>query len=160
TDLRLAGQGSTGAIAVPTTGILNVLAAGFATNSPGAVNALPAVSGADNIVGKTTTSGAVTPAWPTDAIMMVVPDPTTIAQLSQNAAAGATALVTWTNVNGGAACPTSNGAGVGIYYVADHSSSLGAGRTHLLRGTATVNGVNLTSGDVPVFNISAGADVM
>src|SRR5262249_10206564 len=115
------------------------------------------------IVAQTTSSGAITPAWATDAIMVVVPDPTTMSQTSQNIALGDTALPTTGDVNAGNPCAVRSAGNVSFIYVVDHSSSSGAGRTHLLRGPPGASGtfqVGLAAGESTAFSIARGADVM
>jgi hypothetical protein len=153
-DLRLAGEGSTGAIGVDSTTFWNNFSGTF---SSGGYNMMPAVTGANNITaGTSIASGAVvTPNWVTDAIQLVVPDPATRVQIVDpyRAGMGAPSLNLAPLQTFPTTCPG------GLVYIVDHGAANGAGKTQLaIHGGACTGCVKIN--DTTIFNIAPGAEVM
>jgi len=147
-DLELAGLGSTGAIAADCS---NQLWQQVCLGTPGAgFSAIPAVRGANAV--PTTPVGGSRVLAGSDALMLVVPDPTTLARTTAAAARG-TGRFSFATDNPFPPCPSR------IAYVTDHSAPNGAGRAHVVE-IGGLGGVTETSADTLQFTISEGADVM
>ncbi|MBK6686999.1 MAG: prepilin-type N-terminal cleavage/methylation domain-containing protein [Deltaproteobacteria bacterium] len=132
-DLRVAGYGSTGAIAVDPLQWPSV-------NTPTAgYPAMPAVLGLNG------------PAGDSDAVQLVVPDLGSVRQVALQLA-GPAALFAGANLIGLGvlACPT------GVAYVVDHTSPTGAGRTQVFQ----INPATGAALDNLQFDIAAGSEVM
>lgn len=134
-DLRVAGYGSTGAIAVDPAQWPSV-------NTPtGGYPAIPAVLGLNGAVGAS------------DAVQLVVPDPATVRLVLAQMTAGAAVSFDGPNLVGGAPallCPT------GVAYVSDHTSPTGAGRAQVFQ----INPLTGIAQDNMQFDIAAGSEVM
>jgi prepilin-type N-terminal cleavage/methylation domain-containing protein len=152
-DLRLAGVGSTGAIGVDNgQAPWSTIDTGYGSTP----HAIPAVTGANNIGASTTLPGGVkTPPWLTDAIQIVVPDPTTRQTTSEAVAAGASLIPLLATVPAIAfpTCPNR------LVYISDHAAANAAGRTQIsAQGGACTGCVNIVG--TTQFNMAPGADVM
>lgn len=145
-DLELAGLGSTGAIAVPG-GV--TFWDDFTVTTVAGFSAIPALRGGDNLAG-----GTVPMVPGSDAVQMVVADPSTRQRTSDVSPQGGSTL----NMAGPLDCPP-----FGLVYVTDHSAPNGAGRTHIMTipvpsaaGAVAIEG----GAGTLAFTIAAGSDVM
>lgn len=151
TDLELAGLGSPGIIGV------NALLPLGTINSVGGRAGIPAVRGADNVVGQSFTG--VTPIMDgTDVLQVVVPNPGELARVSaRQVNPGATLDFTdpalGPNPITAANCPSN------MVYIVDGSAPNGVGRVQIAR--ALVFGPNQITLEGPVmFTVEVGAQVM
>jgi hypothetical protein len=153
-DLRLAGVGSTGAIGVDI-GAQPWTTMGF----PSAQNfqSISAIRGANNIPANTAIAGVgPTPNWVTDAVMLVVPDPSTNTQTTIPALKASQVLTLLNVLPSFATCQ--------MVLIVDHGSSNGGGRTQIANiGPPPVPGSPSTvtiNPDSLQFDVAPGADVM
>jgi type II secretory pathway pseudopilin PulG len=157
-DIEAAGIGSTGAIAIPTApaAFWNALAV---TTPIAGYRAMPAIRGANNITGDADAAPG------SDAVQIVVPDPSTLARttLVSGPPTDTELYLPLPLPAGIASCPN------GLVYIVDHSAPNGAGRAHLLTldlgGAAASPGIASTIvptslGATILFPIAAGSDVM
>ena len=156
-DLRLAGYGSTGAIAVDTGRAPWSLGMTIPINGK---DAIAAVAGANNL-GAGIVLGGTTLLPNSDAMMVAVPNPGLAGVTQAMAPEGA---VTWvldpppSNPVLGALQPLSN-CGTGFIYVVDHTAPNGAGRAQLMQLVSVV-GDDVTTADQLQFNLAAGSSVV
>lgn len=162
TDLRLAGEGSTGAIGAWTGNEpWATIIPNYVSLAPSSRMAIPAVSGANNIASSLSIAGFKTMPYPTDAIMIVVPDPSTRTQFDYATPQNSTTFAVANDPTHGLGCPN------GMVYISDHASSNGAGRTQIANvqpqpgGIVTVGAVTTVNlRDQLVFDVTAGAEIM
>jgi prepilin-type N-terminal cleavage/methylation domain-containing protein len=145
-DIRTAGMGSTGAVAVDPA----VAAwAGMRFNTAAGYPAIPAVKGVNNL-GAVAVGGATTLAG-SDAVQLVVPDPGTTVRSQRYSQVNTNTILldpTAPPMN----CPTQ------MIYVSDHSGPNGAGRAQIMFQAGVVpNGVTTT--DLLQFTVGPGSDV-
>lgn len=145
-DLRVAGVGATGAVAVDDTVIpFNTLATPSAGNYP----AIPVIGGANNINGAAI--GGVTLLPGSDAIQVLVPNPTTVQRTSDySRRPGNQVMVPNPAVYAPANCP--------MLYISDHSGPTG-GRSHLARINNIGAGAVVIEGTLQ-FTVAPDSDVM
>ncbi len=154
-DLRAAGFGSTGAVAVDAT------IAPWNAGMTIAVNgkpAIPAVSGVNNLAAGTISGTPIQPN--SDAMMVVVPNAGLSGVTADWTAQGSNTIILGlppTNpvpaVQPLASCTT------GMVYVVDHTAPNGAGRAQLLEMQG-IAGPNLTTVGVLQFTLAPGSSVM
>ena len=153
TDLRMAGFGSTGAIAVDDSN--PPWNAGIAVSINGK-SAIAAVTGANRIAGGNIGGTAILPN--SDAMMVVVPNPGLAGVSVDWAAAGTSGITLGILPSNPGVQPLTNCA-TGYVYVVDHTAPNGAGRAQVATLTSVVgNGVAL--GDELQFTMAPGSSVM
>lgn len=133
-DIRIAGYGSTGAVAVDPGRWPSL------TTPTGGFPALPAVVGRNAAPGQS------------DAIQLIVPDPSTMLTLAVQVDAGPGAVFDGRSLGVGATlrCPG------GVAYVVDHSGPTGAGRTQLF----SIDPNSGAAQDSMQFGLAPGSEVM
>lgn len=142
-DLRLAGMGATGAIAVDQVSTpLGQIS--FPTNAN--FQAIPAVAGANGL-----NAGALPVAVGSDAIQMVVSNPKTLLRTSDRAYANNAFLPFAGGANIFTNCP--------MVYVSDHSAPSGAGRAQIAF-VSNVQPTQVQIDGVLQFTAAPGSDVM
>jgi prepilin-type N-terminal cleavage/methylation domain-containing protein len=166
-DLRLAGEGSTGAIGVAASPPWTALSANY-HNVTNGEDAIPAISGANNITSVGLPNGATTPPWPTDAIMLVVPDAATHSITAQPTASGIGAQIQLIGPDfppcaTPGACPAQCPSG--FVYIADHAAATGAGKSQIANISSITQGggpvgAQITLADNLMFDVSPSAEVM
>ncbi len=147
-DLQVAGLGSTGAVGVDPT---EDTVGGLGMLTPGNRFAIPAVTGADN-VGSATGLGRGEMQVLTDAIQIVVPNPSTRLVVA-NAARAGTNLISVEREPG----PIFDNCG--MVYVHDHDNPTGGGRTQISFIESTAGSTIQTVGSL-MFTVTPGAEVM
>lgn len=146
-DLRTAGFGSTGAVAVdggriPWNTMGQATAAGFF--------AIPAVAGANNL--GAVPVGGVTVRDGSDALQLVVPNGASLRRAQGVSPRGTNVVLVENSVT--FQCPT------GLIYVSDHTAPTGAGRAQLLFMVGAPNAVGIPTVDTLQFSVADGSDVM
>jgi len=140
-DLDVAGMGSTGAVAADCT---NPMWGGICAATPGSgFNAIPAVRGTNNLNG---TVGGITIRGGSDAIQIIVPDPSTRVTTTQSAPAGSGVIFIPP-----IGCP--------VIFISDHSAPNGGGRTQLML-IDNPGSTNPTSRFRLQFAVYEGSDVL
>ncbi|MCK6552203.1 prepilin-type N-terminal cleavage/methylation domain-containing protein [Myxococcota bacterium] len=145
-DLRLAGVGATGAVAVPNTTPLGSIV----VQTVNLADAIPVVAGVDNVgavaVGGTTTLPG------SDLLQVLVPNPGSNQRVTQRADSGTNVLVV---ADASAFAPPA----CRMVYVVDHSGPTGAGRSQVAFVNAAA-GTNITLATPLESTVSPSSDVM
>lgn len=145
-DIRSAGIGSTGAVAVDR-GVNTWNQMAFGT--PAGFAAIPIVAGANNL--GAVAIGPETTVVGSDAIQLVVPDPSSTFRTQGYAAANQNVITL--EIGAAMNCPFQ------MVYVSDHTAPNGAGRSQILFVNAFAGNAVTTNGNLQ-FTVAPGSDVM
>ena len=153
-DLRSAGYGSTGAVAVDTD--RDPWNSGIAIDSVEGKPALSVVTGVNNVGAINIGGVAVQPG--SDVVMMVVPNPGISGVTEGWAAVGGTAISLEPHLNDPSLNQPLASCATGLMYAVDHSAPNGAGRAQLMFVEALA-GNSLSTVDALQFTLAPGSSV-
>lgn len=147
-DVRLAGMGSTGAIGVdPSSPVLGAMA--IPATPAGGFPAIPAIVGANNLLAQGLPTGTL--AGGSDAVQLVVPNPSTLVRTVERARRATNVLTTLD----ASAIP----ADCNLLFIHDHTNPNGSGRTQVAWVQA-VGPTQVTMVGQMMFTAAPGTEVM